>query len=118
MQIPDFLIAPGIAAVVLLLLIAVALILPNDDRAGSPGAVSRMGTARWKHTATLLPTGKVLVAGGQTGRRIHFTASAEFYDPSSNTWSSAGSMVHSRQDHTATLLPGGKVLAAGGKWLV
>ena len=34
-----------------------------DDIEGSPGAVSTMGTARWKHTATLLPNGKVLIVG-------------------------------------------------------
>ena len=45
------------------------------------------------HTATLLPNGKVLVAGGNgTGRRN--LASAELYDPASGTWTTTGSLAH------------------------
>ena len=55
-------------------------------------------------TATLLPNGKVLVAG----------ASAELYDPASGTWSATGSFGTARDDNTVTLLPNGKVLVAGG----
>ncbi len=63
--------------------------------------------AHTQHTATLLPSGKVLVAGGET-------ASAELYDPATNTWSSTGSLSVSRSAHTATLLPSGQVLVVGG----
>ena len=38
-----------------------------------------MNTARWSHTATLLPSGKVLVAGGRDGA-VNF-ATAELYTP-------------------------------------
>jgi N-acetylneuraminic acid mutarotase len=62
----------------------------------------------------LLPTGNVLVAGGGTFRTASPTASTFLYDPSNNTWSSAGDMAHSRKGHTATLLPNSQVLAAGG----
>ena len=69
--------------------------------------------ARDYHTATLLPSGKVLVAGGNGSGG--FLTSAELYDPATGSWSSTGSLVGSaRQDHTATLLPSGKVLVAGG----
>jgi WD40 repeat protein len=71
-----------------------------------------MATARQHHSATLLPDGKVLVAGGHDGSG--FISSAELYDPASGTWSSTGSMATARENHSATLLPGGKVLAAGG----
>ena len=68
-------------------------------------------TARSSHTATLLPNGKVLVAGGSapTGP----LACAELYDPASGTWTATGSLGTARYSHTATLLPNGKVLVAG-----
>src|SRR5437763_4719408 len=71
-----------------------------------------LATARNGHTATLLPNGKVLVAGGRNGNSI--LASAELYDPPSGTWSATGSLATARFFHTATLLPNGKVLVAGG----
>jgi hypothetical protein len=72
-----------------------------------------LGTGREEHTATLLPNGKVLVAGGTDGRG-KVLASAELYDPVRNRWTSAGSMAATRIGQTATLLPSGKVLVAGG----
>ena len=80
--------------------------------AGSWSPASSMRTARSEHTATLLPSGKVLVAGG-TNLDSSNPASAELYDPVANSWSSAGSMSAARAAHTATLLPSGKVLVAG-----
>jgi WD40 repeat protein len=71
-----------------------------------------MATARRYHTATLLPNGKVLVAGGDTNGRSF--ASAELYDPATGTFSPAPAMSFGRRYHTATLLPNGKVLVAGG----
>jgi MYXO-CTERM domain-containing protein len=70
--------------------------------------------ARWGHTATLLGNGKVLVAGGETNP---YPASAELYDPGTNTWTAAGWMITARSAHTATLLGNGKVLVAGGNGL-
>jgi hypothetical protein len=70
-----------------------------------------LATARLEHTATLLPNGKVLVAGGYTGTT--YLASAELYDPASGTWTATGSLVTARGIHTATLLPNGKVLVVG-----
>jgi hypothetical protein len=70
-----------------------------------------MQAARSDHTATLLPIGLVLVAGGENGTVLN---SAELYDPVSNTWSDAGDLVTGREQHTASLLPSGEVLIAGG----
>lgn len=75
--------------------------------------VAPMVTGRMNHTATLLPSGKVLVVGGMTADSTPL-ASAELYDPATNTWSSAGSLATSRTVHVAALLPSGKVLVAGG----
>jgi hypothetical protein len=66
-----------------------------------------MATARKFHTATLLPNGKVLVAGGSDN-------SAELYEPTTRGWTPTGRMATARWGHTATLLPNGKVLVAGG----
>ena len=76
-----------------------------------------MTTARYGHTATELPSGKILVVGGQRDSApgtLDFTATAELYDPSTNTWTSAGSLGSARGFHTATLVAG-KVLVAGGR---
>ena len=83
----------------------------------APGVWSPTGsltTARYYHTATLLPNGKVLVAGGYHGTSDGPLASAELYDPATGTWSATGSLGTARIYHTATLLPNGKVLVAGG----
>jgi hypothetical protein len=53
-------------------------------------------------------TNKVLVTGGWTD-----IATAELYDPLTNTWSSAGSMSTTRAYHIAALV-NGKVLVSGG----
>ncbi len=70
-----------------------------------------MSTTRFSHTATLLPSGKVLVAGGRNSGAL---ASAELYDPATNAWSNAGSLGTARYAHKAILLPSGKILVAGG----
>src|SRR5205807_2211851 len=73
-----------------------------------------MAMERDGHTATLLSTGMVLVAGG-LGAGGDALASAELYNPIHNTWSAAGSMNQARFDQTATLLNNGMVLIAGGE---
>ena len=53
-----------------------------------------LNTARELHTATLLPNGKVLVAGGQNNSG--YLTSAELYDPASGTWTATGSLNTAR----------------------
>lgn len=83
--------------------------------AQNPGAYTpteNLTRPRTFHTATLLPDGKVLLAGG-SGFYIP-TSSAELYDPPTGTFTATGDMTTPRSDHTATLLPDGKVLITGG----
>ncbi|AUX38567.1 MULTISPECIES: kelch repeat-containing protein [Sorangium] len=70
-----------------------------------------MSAKRVRHTATLLPSGKVLVVGGRSPGT--YLASAELYDDP-DVWLSTTPMDRPRAFHTATLLPSGKVLVVGG----
>jgi hypothetical protein len=75
-----------------------------------------MNTGRQHATATLLPSGKVLIAGGEDNS-VNELTSTELYDPVSNAFAPAAStpvMKTERVGGTATLLPNGKVLIAGG----
>jgi len=71
-------------------------------------ATGNMASARADVTATVLPSGQVLLLGGDT-------ASAEVFDPASGSYAATGSMQAARSAHTATLLSSGKVLVAGGR---
>jgi N-acetylneuraminic acid mutarotase len=93
---------------------------PNDPwiwgtTLGSSGEF--LASPRAYHTATLLPSGKVLVTGGYTGTLQN---SAEVYDPSvvpssiTHYWTATCPMALERYWHTATMLENGKVLVAGG----
>jgi hypothetical protein len=74
-----------------------------------------VNTAGQGATATVLPGGKVLVAGGSVFINGDALTSAELYDPSAGTWTLTGSMNVRRSQHTATLLAAnGQVLVAGG----
>jgi WD40 repeat protein len=84
-----------------------------DPASGTWARTGSLATARLNHTATLLPNGKVLVAGGNDNSSRGLS-SAELYDPASGTWTETGSLATRRYLHTATLLPNGKVLVAGG----
>ncbi len=71
-----------------------------------------MRRARAAHTATLLPDGRVLVAGGITDTDA--PAGAERYDSETGTFAPTGPMHTPRHGHTATLLADGRVLLTGG----
>jgi hypothetical protein len=73
-----------------------------------------LGQPRQYHTATLLTSGKVLVAGGVSFFGGLFPTSAEIYDPTSGKWSPTLPLTSGRTDHSSALLPNGKVLIAGG----
>lgn len=75
-----------------------------------------MNAGRSFHTATPLSNGKVLITGGSNNNtNSGCLASAEIFDPGTNTFSLATpTMNSSRYHHIATLLSGGKVLITGG----
>ena len=105
-----------------------------DPATGTWSVTASLNTVRTSHTATLLPNGKVLVAGGDywtidgntpndgsypcgltltcSSKRLN---AAELYDVAAGTWSiTTASLNTPRSRHTATLLQNGKVLVVGG----
>ncbi len=91
-----------------------------DPAVGLFTLTGSMAAARGGHTATLLPSGKVLVTGGGDDALGDFpfygtaSTSAELFDPATGVFSPTGSMAEQRIGHTATLLADGKVLIVGG----
>jgi hypothetical protein len=68
-----------------------------------------MNTSSYGFTATLLPSGNVLMAG------FGGTTPAEVYNPAKATWTNTGPLAVSQGPFpTATLLQNGQVLLAGG----
>jgi len=75
-----------------------------------------MTTPRSNQTATLLPNGQVLIAGGNTSSNdMSVGPSAELYNPSTGSFTATtGSMGTDRYVANAALLPNGLVLIVGG----
>lgn len=63
---------------------------------------------RVNHAQVLLPSGKVLLAGGGA------LSSAEVWNPATNTSTATGNLTVVRDGATATMLPTGKILVTGG----
>jgi len=76
-----------------------------DPSTGAFAVTGSLNEAQVGHTATLLASGEVLIAG---------RGFAELYDPITTTFTQLGATLEPRGSHTATTLPGGKVLLAGG----
>jgi len=99
-----------------------------DPMQGTWSITASMGTARALHSATLLPTGEVLVAGGlgldasgSSALSSRTLTSSELYNPASQAWSVTGLLAIPRFAHTATDVdsercgaPCGSVVAVGG----
>jgi hypothetical protein len=96
-----------------------------DPRTGRFTATGSMRYARVDFSATLLPDGRVLVAGGDghlgagasdpAKVNTEGLATAEIYDPTTGAFSPTGSMGAWRAWHAAVLLEDGRVLVAGGR---
>jgi hypothetical protein len=87
-----------------------------DPATESFSPASPLLQSRGRHTATLLPDGRVLVVGGVVVENDddRVLASAEIWDPATESFSPTGSLDAARAFHTATLLPDGRVLVVGG----
>jgi hypothetical protein len=91
-----------------------------DPAADQWSSVAPLPFQRGFHTSTLLPDGRVLVAGGFAVLQFSpiesdITASALLFDPATGSWSPTNPMHVARWMHTATLLPNGTVLVVGGE---
>jgi hypothetical protein len=76
-----------------------------------------MSQPRIEMNATLLPNGKILAVGGSLNDEDVNTASlnADLYDPTSNTFSPAGTEAFERLYHSiSVLMPDATVMVAGG----
>lgn len=79
-----------------------------------------LGVRRFGHTATLLPGGSVLLAGGTAtigkipALRYRNPTDSEVFSPAASQWGPSGALISGRFGHTATALRNGNVLVAGG----
>ncbi len=85
-----------------------------DPKTGVVSKGAPLGRPREDHTATLLPDGRVLVAGGQTDAPSKPHATTEIYDPVKDTWSEGPPMTMGRYGHAVVRLSDGRYLAFGG----
>jgi YVTN family beta-propeller protein len=93
-----------------------------DFETGAFRAAGSMKLARIDATATLLPDGRVLIAGGaktpsKPGAISDSLREAEIYDPATGKFAATGELNNARQAATAARLNDGQVLIAGG-WRV
>ncbi|RJS15361.1 type IV secretion protein Rhs [Corallococcus sp. H22C18031201] len=85
------------------------------DGAASEPLVQGLARARFGQTATVMPGGRVLVAGGR-GADGRLVTNAEWFAPEAPAFTTAMEVhLSPRARHTATLLTDGRVLLAGGE---
>ncbi|MEC8652688.1 MAG: putative Ig domain-containing protein, partial [Planctomycetota bacterium] len=80
---------------------------------GAFAGAQSLSAPRGRHTATLLPSGDVLVAGGQDTLVAGFQQSALTVAASSLEGASTGDLVQARSEHVAVRLADGRVLFTG-----
>lgn len=89
-----------------------------DPSTGRFSLAGKLASPRgWGSTATLVQDGKVLIVGGASGSWCSascYLATAELYDPTTNTFTRTASMTEPRAGARAILLKNGDVLIVGG----
>jgi len=92
-----------------------------DPGTGTFQTAGKLVAARDSHSATLLPNGMVLLAGGYThdfdgdAQPEWYTMfTAELFDPATSVSTVSASLESDRAEHVATMLKNGQVLATGG----
>jgi hypothetical protein len=88
-----------------------------DPATESWSATGSLHIGRAEARAIRLPDGRVVLLGGETGSAYSYpqqTTQVEIYDPSTGSWSLAGSLQVARQNTAAALLHDGTVLMIDG----
>ncbi len=77
-------------------------------------ATTQLSVDRTEAVAAVLPSGKVLVAGGYSTANYASESSCELYDPFAGTWAASGFMNARRAGHAGAMITGNKLLVSGG----
>ena len=90
-----------------------------DPESETFSAIGDLRQGRADHSSTLLDHGRVLLVGGSGINEQGFIsdgtlASAELFDPATNSFSETGALITERSQHAAVPLEDGRVLIAGG----
>jgi hypothetical protein len=95
-----------------------------DDPSASPASVFRalsatMGADRADHQVLRLPSGQVLVFGGEddpgTGAPDAILATVDLFDPATESFTAMPDLIVPRDDHRIVRLLDGRVLVTGGE---
>ncbi len=79
---------------------------------GTWSALAPMATARMDYASNVLPSGKVMVLGGEYSAAGSLTNTGEIYDPLANTWTAMPNFPQANfGDDPTEVLPSGKVLS-------
>ena len=89
-----------------------------DPATGRWSATGSLAVGRFEATASRLPGGRALIAGGfggaTSGGQFQPLASTEVYDTATGSFTPAASLSEAMADQDAAELPGGAVLVTGG----